>query len=208
MVAMARPIKPQQPFSQELQHWLKTSRDKSLIGLIKVFEEKAFAIIFLILMALPALPIPTGGVTHVTEVVTALGALQLIAGRRIIWLPGWASRKVNVGKLMGGKAGQKLISVIKWFERLSRRRWSGLLVMRPVLSLLGLFVLAYTAAAFVAPPFSGLDTLPALGVVVISLGLILEDSLIVLTGIVVGAAGITLDAFLADTIIKGFQHLF
>src|SRR3954451_15120911 len=107
---------PSKPVSQEIEEWLKSRVDKSLGGLVDTFGEKAFAIIFIILMALPALPIPTGGVTHVTEAITILVALQLIIGRRTIWLPGWA-RRVNAGKIMVGKAGQKLISVIKWFER-------------------------------------------------------------------------------------------
>jgi hypothetical protein len=205
---MAQELKAQQPFSEQLSDWLKTSKDKSLPGLIKVFQEKAFAIIFLLMLALPALPIPTGGVTHVTEIIAALSALQLIVGRRILWIPGWAIRKVNVGKLLSGKGGQKLISVIQWFERKSRRRLSGLLTLRPILSLIGLIVLVYTAAAFVAPPFSGLDTLPALGVVVISLGLILEDAAIVLTGVIIGAAGIVLEITAGGALYHGITHLF
>ncbi len=43
--------------------------------------------------------------------------------------------------------------------------------------------------AFVAPPFTGLDTLPSLGVVLISLGVLLDDALLALIGLVVGAVG-------------------
>lgn len=196
------------PFSAELEDWLRTSKDKSLVGLIKVFEEKAFAIIFLVLMALPALPIPTGGVTHITEILTVIGALQLIAGRRTVWLPAWSTRKVNVGKLMSGKGGQRFIAVVRWFEKYSRRRLNSLLIKRPVLSLIGIAVLVYTIAAFVAPPFSGLDTLPALGVVTISLGMILEDAVIVLTGVVIGVCGIALEIAAGDALYRGITHFF
>lgn len=205
---MPKSLESQEPFSSELDNWLKSRKDKSFKGLVNLFEEKAFAIIFLLMMALPALPLPTGGLTHVTEIIAAIGALQLIIGRRTIWVPAWAIKKVNVGKLMSGKGGQKLISVIKWFERWSNRRWSGLLVLKPVLSLLGLIILIYTVAAFIAPPFSGLDTLPSLGVVVISLGLILEDSLMVLTGIILGAAGIGLEIAIGGALYSGLDHLF
>jgi hypothetical protein len=197
-----------QPFSQQLSDWLKTSRDKSLTGLINVFSEKAFAIIFLILMALPALPIPTGGVTHVTELLTAIGAVQMIAGRRTIWLPNWSTRKVNVGKMLSGKGGARLIGVVKWFEKWSRPRLAGLLVLRPVLSLTGFIVLLFTVAAFAAPPFSGLDTLPALGVVVISLALILEDALILLLGIIIGAVGIGIELATGEALYRSFTHFF
>ena len=41
----------------------------------------------MILLGVPALPLPTGGVTHVFEVVSVLLAAQLVVGRDEIWLP-------------------------------------------------------------------------------------------------------------------------
>ena len=196
-----------QPFSQSLETWLGSSKDTTLAGLNKVFAEKSFAIIFLLLMALPALPIPTGGFTHVTSLVAMLISLQLIVGRQNIWLPKrWL--KINIGKFMSGKAIVRLIKVIQWFERLSRRRLGGLLGRRLVLSILGMIILVFTAGATVAPPFSGLDTLPSLGVVVISLALILEDALIVLIGIIIGAVGIGLELAAGTAIYSGILHFF
>jgi hypothetical protein len=185
---MRQTVEPE-AFSVTLEHWLKTSHDRTLAGLIEVFQEKAFGIIFLLMMALPALPLPTGGVTHVTELITMLGALQLVIGRKTIWLPHkWL--KKDVGKFLEGKAVQKLIGVIKWFEKWSRRRLAGFLANRITLAFIGLFIFLLTLAAFSAPPFSGLDTLPALGVVVISLALILEDILLVVLCIIIGVVGI------------------
>jgi hypothetical protein len=190
-----------------LEHWLKNSDDTTLGGLTETFAEKAFAIIFLLLMALPALPLPTGGVTHVTEVIVALVCLELIAGRRTIWLPKrW--QKIDAGKFMRGKAGRRLLGVIRWFEKFSRRRLGGLLAQRWMLSVIGLIVLIFTVAAFVAPPFSGLDTLPALGVVVISLALILEDILLVLAGIIIGIIGIGVEIAAGTALYSGLTHLF
>lgn len=200
-----RPLKPQ-PFSRELQHWLKTGDDKTLAGLNRLFGEKTFAIAWLILMALPALPLPTGGITHITEIITMLLSLELIIGRRSVWLPKrW--QKLHIGRMLGGKAGSKLIAFIVWFERFSRQRGSGLLEHRGVLSGIGLLVFIFTVAAFVAPPFSGLDTLPALGVVIISLALILEDGLILLGGIVIGALGIGLEIAAGTALYDGARHL-
>lgn len=197
----------QQPFSKELHRWLKTADDKTLGGLSKLFGEKSFAIIFLLLMALPALPIPTGGITHLTEIICMLVCLQLIIGRKTIWLPErW--QKLSADKFLEGKAGSKLIGFITWFERFSRHRWGSLLVRTPAPSLIGLIILLFTVAAFVAPPFSGLDTLPALGVVVISLALILEDSLIVLAGIIIGAGGIVLEVAAGTALYEGITHIF
>ena len=65
----------------------------------------------------------------------------------------------------------------------------------------GSSVLLFTVAAFVALPFSGLDTLPALGVVVIALSLILEDVLITVVGTVIGLAGIALEVALGSAVL-------
>lgn len=195
------------PFSQELEQWLKSSGDKTLAGLIEVFAEKSFALIFLLLLALPALPIPTGGVTHVTEAIAMLISLEMIFGRRTIWLPQrW--KKLNVGKHLAGKAAPRLLGVIRWFERYSRRRGSGLLSQALARSVIGLIVLTFTIFAFIAPPFSGLDTLPSLGVVVISLALILEDILIVLGGIVIGSIGVALELAAGIAFYKSLLHFF
>lgn len=195
------------PFSQELEQWLKGSQRKTLGHLFEVFGEKSFAIAFLLLLCVSALPLPTGGLTNIFELIAALICLQLIAGRSTIWLPRkW--QKINIGRLLKGKATQKLISVIKWFEKYSRRRGSGILEVNAVRSLIGLVILIFIAGSFVAPPFSGLDTLPALGVVIISLSLILEDVIMLISGIIVGCIGIALTLAAGTAIYSGFTNLF
>jgi hypothetical protein len=144
---------------------------------------------------IPALPVPTGGITHVFEIVAALVALQMIIGRDELWLPGWAARR-ELGAATTGKAIRFIVRRIRWFERFTRPRGARLLKSRPATSLLGVILLVLIVGAFVAPPFSGLDTLPALGVVIISLGIIFDDAVIVGAGCVVGAAGLAVEIVL------------
>jgi hypothetical protein len=61
---------------------------------------------------------------------------------------------------------------------------------RPARTLFGALVFAFSLTAFVAPPFSGLDTLPALGVVIMSLGLLLADFVLVAAGTLIGCLGV------------------
>ena len=56
-------------------------------------------------------------------------------------------------------------------------------------------------------PFSGLDTLPALGVVLLSLGVLLEDFLVVIVGVVVGVAGVVLEIALGRLAIDALGEL-
>ena len=67
--------------SDELERWLQSEGEKTLGSLVELFEEKSFAIVFVLLLGVPALPLPTGGATHVFEIIAVLLAGQLIAGR-------------------------------------------------------------------------------------------------------------------------------
>jgi hypothetical protein len=69
-------------------------------------------------------------------------------------------------------------------------------------------VLGGTLGAFLAPPFTGLDTLPALGVVLLSLGVLLEDALVAIAGIVIGAGGVVLEVVLGRAVVHGISSLF
>src|SRR5438270_8113793 len=73
--------------SVSLDRWLKSDGEKTLGSLANLFEEKSFALLFVLLLGVPALPLPTGGATHVFEIIAVLLAVQLIAGRKEIWLP-------------------------------------------------------------------------------------------------------------------------
>jgi hypothetical protein len=60
----------------------------------------------------------------------------------------------------------------------------------------------------VAPPFSGLDTLPALGVVLLSLSIILRDVVFVVAGGIVGTGGVVLIVALGRAAAHLFTSLF
>lgn len=207
MVVTEREPVSHEPVSAQLQQWLDGDGDKTLDGLIGLFGRGSFALLFVILLGVPALPLPTAGATHVFEVIAILLALQLVAGRDEIWLP-----KRWRGLELAGPRQKKflngLMKLIRWLERFSRPRLTFLFEHRLTDVVFGLLVIALSVAAFVAPPFSGLDTLPALGAVLLSLGVLLEDALVVVLALVVGVAGITLEIILGSAAVKGVSSLF
>lgn len=193
----------QRKFSQELTAWVQGKRSKTLSSLSTEFSKDTFAILILLLMAVPALPAPTGGLTHIFEIIAMLLSLELIAGRTTIWLPKrW--RNKSLSSFARGKIMTKLISVISWFEHFARLRGKKFMGNKYSLSLIGVIIFVFTLAAFLAPPFSGLDTLPSLGVVIVALSLIFSDSLLLLLGITVGAIGIGLIFALGSAVFKLF----
>ena len=193
-------------FSTQLEDWLTSDGPKTLGDLSEVFAEKSFAVTILLLMFVPALPLPTGGVTHVFEVIAVLVALEMVFGRRMIWLPDRFRRR-ELGDLMTGKALPFIVKRVRFFERHSKPRFAALFSNRLFRSLLAVVIIGFTAGAAIAPPFSGLDTLPALGVVIICLSIILEDLLVLVTGLIIGAAGIALIVTIGAAIARFLREL-
>ncbi len=193
--------------SDDLEGWLKGEHRKTVGGLIELFEEKSFALLFVLLLGVPALPLPTGGVTHVFEVLAVVLAAQLVVGRRQIWVPRrWCELE------LAGPRQQKflegLMKLIRKLERISKPRFRFLFNHRLRNAVFGLLVIGGSVGAFLAPPFTGLDTLPALGVVLISLGVLLEDIFVVIAGLIVGAGGVILEIVLGSAAVNGVKKLF
>ena len=192
--------------SGDLQRWLESPGQKTLGGLIETFKEKSFALLFVLLLGVPALPLPTGGATHVFELIAILLALELIVGREEIWLPErWRRLELAGPRQQRFIAG--LLKLIRRLERISRRRLGFLFDHRLSNLVFGLLVVGGSVGAFLAPPFTGLDTLPALGVVLLSLAVLLEDFAVVVAALVVGATGVALEIVLGRAAVHGLGSL-
>jgi len=195
------------PFSDQLEGWLTGEGEKTLGSLVHTFGDKSFAILLVVLLAIPALPLPTGGISHLFLLIGGLIALEMIAGRKEVWLPQrW--RRLKLG---GGRRQQfvsALMRLIRRLERYSRPRLRFLFRLPLFDRAVGVVVLIGATGAFVAPPFSGLDTLPALGVVMLALSLLLEDGLIAAGGVLVSAVGVALEIVLGAAAFHGVSSFF
>ena len=135
-----------------------------------------------------------------------LVALQLVVGRRCIWLPArW--KRLELAAPSRQKLLTALLRLIRWFEQFSRPRGSWLFEHRVTSSVFGALVFGLTLSAFLAPPFSGLDTLPSLGVVVIGLGVLLRDLLLALLGALLGAIGVATILAIGNLAVETAKHL-
>jgi hypothetical protein len=158
-------------------------------------------------MFVPALPLPTGGVTHVFEAITVLLAAQLLIGRRTIWLPGRLARR-ELGATMTGRAIPFVLRWVKRVERFSRPRGAVLFRQRWMLPLFGLIFIVLAVAAALAPPFSGLDTLPAMGAIAVALAIVFEDVVLLVLGFVLGTTGVVLIVTIGAAIVHVMRNLF
>jgi hypothetical protein len=194
-------VQTNESVSDQLERWLAEGDQQTLGGLLDLFGSKAFAVVFIVLMGPSALPLPTGGVTNVLEIVAMLLALELIVGRRTVWLPErW--KRLDLGGPRRERFANALVRRIRWVERFSHPHLRFLFGHRLSGVVFGILVLALTLTAFVAPPFSGLDTLPSIGIVLLALAVLLEDFFLAIAGFVIGALGALLVIALGSQVIR------
>jgi hypothetical protein len=200
-------VTSKEAFSDQLEGWLRGNRPKSLGSLSDVFAEKSFAVTVLLLMFVPALPLPTGGISHVFEGITVVLAAQMVLRPRTIWLPErWRNREL--GAKTTGKAIPFIVRRVRWFERFSRPRWAQLFKQSWFLRILGLVLIGFAVTAAIAPPFSGLDTLPAMGAVAVALSIVLEDVVVLGIGVVIGIGGLALILTIGAALVRIVRQLF
>ncbi len=196
-----------EPFSDELERWLRSDQPKTLGAMNDVFAEKSFAVTIMLLMFVPALPLPTGGVTHVFEAITVVLAAQMVLGRQTIWLPARWNRR-DLGATATTKTIPFVVRRVRQVERFSHPRGTRLFASRWSMRVLGLVLMGFAVAAAVAPPFSGLDTLPALGAVAIALSIILEDIFVLAVGLLLGTGGVVLILTVGAALFRLLKGLF
>jgi hypothetical protein len=194
-------------FSEELEDWLGSDEHKTFGEMADVFGDRGFAVGVVLAMSIPALPLPTGGVSHVFEVLALLVGVEMVLGLDDLWLPGWLKRR-KLGALIEDKALPFIVRRVRWFEKRSKRRGAALFDQQWFRRLLGLLVIALVIASAVAPPFSGLDTLPAMGAVVVALAILLGDVLLLGVGILLGTGGVILMVTIGAALAHFITSLF
>jgi hypothetical protein len=197
----------ERPFSEELDEWLQSDAPKTLGSMADAFGEKSFAVVIMLLLFPSALPLPTGGLTDIFAAIAALIAVEMIFGANTLLLPK-RLRDKEVGESITGRAVPFIVRRVQWFEKRSRRRLASAFSYRWFARVHGLLLLVCALGTIVAPPFSGLDTLPALGGVVIALSIILEDIVVFAIGTGIGAGGVALIVTLGAAAARLVKSLF
>ena len=196
----------EKPFSERLENWIDSKGPKNLDTLVEAFGDKSFAVIMFVFMLFPAIPLPTAA--HVFEAIVILIAGQMVIGRRSLWLPKFLTKRVKLARAVKSKFMKKVIGRVKWLEIKAGPYGQGLFRTPAIDRVFGVIIILLCLTAFFAPPLSGLDTLPSLGVVLISLSILLENVFLLAAGLVVGASGVLLGFFFIEAILNLFIRLF
>lgn len=162
----------------------KVSGDKPTVGEVFGHLGDRAPGFLLMALAIPAI-VPTPGLPagFLFGTVLAAVALQMIAGRDRLRVPGWIGRR----RVSRGTLDKLVDKGTPWIERVERtlKERHPSLTRASVLRPLGAFVLLMGVLIALPIPFG--NTLPGLAVLVTALGLIARDGLAVVAGIGLGA---------------------
>ena len=151
--------------------------------LIDALRGRAYGVIML-LMALPCcLPFVYGLPQIVALPMLAL-AWQMAAGREVVWLPAGLRRRTFRISLLAGTVARAR-PWLKRFEILAGPRLA-FLSAGTGLRVVGAILLVPCASILIPLPLT--NSMPALGVAIVSVGLIERDGLLILFGLFVGLA--------------------
>jgi len=154
--------------------------------IVAALHDRAFGLLILIFALPNGVPGPSlPGLSTVLGVPLIILSAQLAVGRADPWLPGfvlrWSFRRGDFARVI--KAAHPSL---RRMERLFRPRlldWAGRRADRWT----GLLILLISVVLFLPIPLTNLPM--AWGIVLIALGLIEQDGLAILIGLLVGAAG-------------------
>lgn len=176
-------------------------------ALLEAFHERGFGF-FLFLIALPAaLPIPAIGLSTIIALPLMILTVQQAMGRHMVWMPQkFQDKTISRSKIEGFiKTAQPWVKRLEFFVR---PRLS--FVTRGVFSnIIG--VTGFIMALAVAVPLPLTNTVPAFGIALMAIGILMRDGLAVIGGMFIGIAWVALLLGLAIIfgaegfdIVKGF----
>ena len=160
----------------------------SIATILNAFHERGFGF-FLFLIALPAaLPIPAIGINTIIALPLMMLTAQQAIGRKTLWLPEkWKSKEVSSAKIEGFIESSK-----PWLKRIE-------FFIRPRLSFItqGVFsyvigITGFIMSLAVAIPLPLTNTVPAFGIALMAVGILMRDGLAVIGGILIGLAWVVL----------------
>ena len=159
--------------------------------------EKGFGLLLVVLSLPSALPVPAPGYSTPFGIVIALIALQMLLGRQTVWLPARLLSiriKPALAKKMIG-AASKFLRAIEHLIR-PRQQW-----IRSRLGQSALAIVIVVMACLMMLPIPLTNTMPAMVIFLIGIGLSEEDGLLAIGAFAIGCTAVVLYAFIIYLVV-------
>lgn len=172
-------------------------------GLVEAIGDRAFGLVILAFAIPNCIPGPPG-VGSILGVPLMIFGIQLAVGRRVPWLPGFVSRRrMKIATLT--RVLDFVGPVLRRIERVCRPRATALAGAQAERAL---GVAVFLLACAIAIPLPMTNLIPAVGISFVSLGLLEEDGITVVAGLVIGFIGMAIVIAVVYAIVFGISLAF
>lgn len=161
-----------------------TAEKVCIDDLLKALHERGFGFLIFIFALPAALPLPGLGVNLIIAMPLVFLTVQQAMGRHTIWIPTWMKSKAINRETFEGIV-DKAIPFVEKFEYLVRPRL-GFITQGVFSVLIGIFGLLMALSICIPLPLT--NTVPAMGIACMAIGVIMRDGLAVIAGAVFGTA--------------------
>jgi len=180
------------------------TQDRVSIGeIVEALGDRGLGVILAAFAVPNVLPstVPFGNV--LTGIPVIVIAAQLVMGMERLYLPPFLARR-TISTAFIKAWTPRVTRLLAWFERLLRPRFPAM-TNADAARAIGMLCLVLSIATTLPIPFG--HQLPALGIMLIGLGLIERDGLALLAGTLIGLAGVLLLALALFGLAHGAHHL-
>lgn len=170
---------------QNLELLMSAERPRALkiSEIVEAVGDKGFGLLLTVLSLPSALPVPAPGYSTPFGILIVCIGLQLVLGRRTLWLPKRA-KKTKLSAKMSGRMLKAARTFLKKTERFVRPRFFWV-SSRVGEAMVGLLVIAMAGLMILPIPLT--NTFPAMVIFLIGVGLSEDDGVWVLLAFLVGA---------------------
>ena len=176
----------------------------TLADILALAGERTFGFLFVLISIPSALPLPAAGYSIPFAIVMFLLAIQLVIGRHRPWLPA----KIMNSSIKLEIAQGFLKAAIPWLrkiEALTQPRLTGICTSLPGQIFMGIAIALMSISMMI--PIPGTNTLPAIGIFVTGFGLMEDDGVISLAGLVICLCGAILSTSILLALVWGGSSL-
>ena len=159
----------------------------TLFEIKNAIRERGFAILMLVFAMPLSIPLPVPpGLTTVASIPLLLFSVQIMVGVKAPWLPQWLGNK-SIKRETLATIVEKTSPILKKLESVTKPRFH---ILTRCLSGKAFGILSLLCSLSIAIPLPLTNFIPAIGIVLLSLGLLNNDGAIMLMGIAVSAIGL------------------
>jgi hypothetical protein len=178
------------PLGETLARLLQSenTRGLSLREITAAVGEKGFGLLLMVLALPSALPIPAPGYSTPFGVVITLVALQMILGRQTVWLP----QRLGNMRIKPSLAETMLRSACRFLHKIERFILPRQLWLRGRAGQTALGTVVLCMACLMIFPIPLTNTVPAMVIFLIGIGLAEEDGLLALGAFALGCCAVLL----------------